>query len=519
MKKVLLPALALASLVLATTAAAVPTPHAGAPDRERVLVGFDRAPSASDRAAVARLGAVVRHVLPDANALALDVSGSSVGALARLGGVSYVERDELRYPLGLADAQLTPSLDNGLYGLLTTKATTVHSRVTGAGVKACVADTGLDQDHPDIAPNYKGGIDTVANPTDYDPSHVNPGLEVETHGTHVAGTVLAANNGVGVLGVAYGAELYHARVLTNDGGYSSDIMDGVRWLVATKGCKVVNMSLGGGFKSKTEENFYKSMRNNYGALIVAASGNDGAKTVSFPAGYASNIAVGAVDRNNAHASFSNTGRNIDVSAPGVTVLSAVPDGHGSESSVTADATHVAYGLEFAGKTEGTTGTLVDCGLAQAAGDCGATPPADFVALIQRGGNSFAEKVENAAAAGADAVVIYNNVAGDFTGTLGAEGDWIPAVSVSDTVGATLKTRRGTQATVANWVSSWDHYDGTSMATPHVTGVVALIWSRHPGLSNSDVERRLFSSAADLGPAGYDTTYGYGLVNADAAVGP
>jgi subtilisin family serine protease len=516
LKKVLLPALALASLLLATTAAAVPAPTvAGGSDRERVLVGFDRAPAASDRAAVAQLGAVVRRELSDADALAVDISSANVGALARLGGVSYVEPDELRYPLGLADAQLVPSLSNGLYGLLTTKATTAQSRgVIGTGIKACVADTGLDYTHPDIAPNYKGGIDTVAN--DNDPWYHNTGLEDETHGTHVAGTILAADNSVGVFGVAYGASLYQARVLTNAGGYSSDIMDGVRWLVETAGCKVVNMSLGGGGKSRTEEAFYKSMRSK-GALIVAAAGNDGRRTVSYPAAYPANIAVGAVDRTNAHASFSNSGKNLDVSAPGVGVLSSVPAGHGTEASVVSGASSVtAFGLEFAGTTSGTTGTLVDCGLAQAASNCGGAP-AGFVALIQRGTNTFADKVTNATAAGAAAAVIYNNVAGDFTGTLGAAGSWIPAVSTSDTNGTILKGQVGQSATVVNQASSWDTYDGTSMATPHVTGVVALIWSANPGLSNSTVESYLFSSATDLGAAGYDTTYGYGLVNADAAV--
>jgi subtilisin family serine protease len=321
-RKLLLPVLALASLLLATSAAAAPVPQAGGSDRERLLVGFDRAPSASDRAAVARLGAVVRHELRDPDALAVDISGSSVGALARLGGVSYVERDELRYPLGLADTQLVPSLSNGLYGLITTKSTNVHGRgVTGAGVNACVADTGLDYTHPDIAPNYKGGIDTVSD--DSDPWWNND--PDETHGTHVAGTVIAANNTVGVLGVAYSANLYYARVLGPNGGFSSDIMAGVRHLVEVRGCKVVNLSLGGGGKSKTEENFYKSMRSK-GALIVAAAGNDGRGSISFPAGYASNIAVGAVDRNNVRASFSNTGRNLDISAPGVGVLSSVPAG-------------------------------------------------------------------------------------------------------------------------------------------------------------------------------------------------
>ena len=60
-------------------------------------------------------------------------------------------------------------------------------------------------------------------------------------------------------------------------------------------------------------------------------------------------------------------------------------------------------------------------------------------------------------------------------------------------------------------------DGTSMATPHAAGVVALIWSVNPALSNSTVEDHLFRTARDLGAAGYDTTYGYGLVDAAAAV--
>ena len=222
--------------------------------------------------------------------------------------------------------------------------------------------------------------------------------------------------------------------------------------------------------------------------------------------------------NNAHADFSNTGTGIDISGPGVLVLSSVPGGTGSESSVTAGSEYRAFGLEFASRTNGITGPIVDCGLATAASDCVRKPAEGyFVALIQRGSISFGDKVKNATAAGADAAIIYNNAPGDFVGTLGATGAWIPAVSVSDVTGATLKSQVGALATVKSIASSWDHMDGTSMATPHVSGVAALVWSANPALTDETVESYLTSTAQDLGTAGYDTTFGYGLVNADAAV--
>lgn len=513
MKKVVLAVVALpALLLLAASAAAAPAPQAGHSNAlERYLVGFDGTPGASERALVARHGGSVNAEFPEQAALAVSLPAQAIQGLERSPNVAYVEVDELRYPLGLADTQLAPSLGNGLYGLLTTKSTTVHSRgVTGSGAKGCVADTGLDYTHADIKDRYRGGIDYVSG--DYDPWWNNDANE--THGTHVAGTVLGTNNSVGVFGVAYGADLYYARVLGPNGGYSSWIMNGVRWLVEQKGCRVVNLSLGGGRFSKTEERFYRDM-DAKGALIVAATGNDSATKISYPAGYASNLAVGAVDVNNAHASFSNTGTGIDISGPGVMVLSSVPGGHGSESSVTAGSEYRAFGFEYAGRTSGTTGTLVDCGLGQA-GQCPASV-AGNIALIQRGSISFADKVTTAQNAGAVAAIIYNNAAGDFTGTLGSAGNWIPAVSVSDTTGATLKTKLGTSATVVNIASSWDHYDGTSMATPHVSGVATLVFSANAGISDETVEQYLKETAQDLGAAGYDTTYGYGLVDADRAV--
>lgn len=484
-------------------------------DSDRYFVRFRDGVTEDNKRAVRLLGALVRHEFPELRALAVKIDNPNVlAALQNIPNLEALEVDPKRYPMGLTTEQLTPSPTNGLYGLLTTKATTVHGRnFTGTGINVGVADTSLDYGHSDIAANYRGGIDTVAN--DNDP--IND--DGETHGTHVAGTILGAFNTAGVYGVAYNANLYHARVLGPTGGYSSDIMDGVRHLVEVRGCKIVNMSLGGGLASTTERNFYDDMRAK-GALIVAATGNDGATSISYPAGYVSNIAVGAIDRNNVVASFSNKGTNIDVVAPGVGVLSSVPRGQGFESSVTTSASYTSFGMTYAGTTSGTMGTLVDCGLGQA-GECPSSVSGQ-VALIQRGTISFADKVTNAMNAGAIAAIIYNNAAGDFSGTLNtataADGrSWIPAVTVSDATGATLKSQVGSSVTVTNQTSDWDYYDGTSMATPHVAGVLALIWSVNPSFTNTAVEGYLFNTASDLGAAGYDTTYGRGIVNADAAV--
>jgi len=474
-------------------------------------VAFKGGASANDRASLKSQGMSIREEFAQVNAIEVRISNPhAAAALAQNPRVEYVEQVPMRYAMDLGSAQAVPSLSNGLYGLLTTKATTAHGRGwTGTGIVVGVADTQLDIAHPDIAGNLNASTNCVsANPCSGS-GWQNDG---ETHATHVSGTILGVNNTQGVLGVAYGAKLVHARVLGPGGGSTSDIMRGVTWL-KDHGAKIVNLSLGGGLKSRTEENFYKSMRNTYGVIVVAATGNDGANKVSFPAGYAINVAVGAVDVNDVVATFSNRGQNIDVTAPGVMVLSSVPIGTGSEASVTAGSEYRAFGMTFAGNTNGLSGNLVNCGIGNP-GECGAGISGN-IALIQRGTLDFATKVTNAMNQGAAAAIIYNNVAGDFAGTLGAAGSWIPAVSVSDVTGAALLSQAS--GTVLNKISNWDHYDGTSMATPHAAGVFALVWAANPTMTANAIETTIKNNCDDKGAAGYDTTYGYGRVNADKAL--
>jgi subtilisin family serine protease len=138
-----------------------------------------------------------------------------------------------------------------------------------------------------------------------------------------------------------------------------------------------------------------------------------------------------------------------------------------------------------------------------------------VCLIARGSIDFAVKVSNCQKSGGVGAVVYNNVAGSFGGTLGTTVTSIPSLTASDTDGAAMKTQLGQSATVAVTASNYAYFDGTSMATPHVSAA-ALVWSYFPTCTGAQIRVSLDNSALDLGTAGRDTKYGYGLVQAKAA---
>jgi len=140
----------------------------------------------------------------------------------------------------------------------------------------------------------------------------------------------------------------------------------------------------------------------------------------------------------------------------------------------------------------------------------------MVCLIQRGTYEFGVKVANCQASGGLAAVVYNNAAGSFGGTLGTTPSSIPSVTASDTEGAAMKGQLGQTATVAVTASNYAYFDGTSMATPHVSAIAALIWSYAPKCTNAQVRTALTSTAMDLGATGRDTKFGYGLVQAQRA---
>jgi subtilisin family serine protease len=531
--KAFLAALAVGAITLAVGASAATS----APSKDHLLVGYNHAPTAADRAAIASVGGQISRAFNSINALAVDLPSGKAATIRSQTGVNYIETDGVKTPLSLFDTlptqQLAPRADNGLYGLVTTHTVEAHALgYTGRGVTACVADTGLDTRNPDIAPNLADTYDVFSNTSGLHATDVyDLGVQkTETHATHVSGIVLGADNGLGIVGVAPGAKLKEARVLKTqaDGsvsGETSEVMAGVLWL-ATHGCQVINMSLGGGDKSQAEESLYNYIRNTLGVLIVVASGNDSSKKVSFPGAYQSVLTVGAVDSNNALASFSNTGAQLDVVAPGVNNLSSFPRTEGRDAFATIGGkSYDGLPMEFAPATSasGISGTMVYCGFAQTASDCGTHAPG-FVAFIQRGAVSFAQKVDSAMKAGAAAAIIYNNAAngpGNFNGTLGTVDDngtpWIPAISLSQTDGDSIAAAKPATGTAFNVAMAWNYDSGTSMATPHVTGLAALILGKDPKLTPDQVETIIERHTTDLGVPNYDTTFGWGLINSQAAL--
>ncbi len=231
---------------------------------------------------------------------------------------------------------------------------------TGKGIIVAVLDTGVDYNHSDLRDNIwtnpgeipGNGIDDDGNGYIDDAKgwsfadNSNNVIDVNGHGTHVAGTIAGANNGFGVTGIAYDAKIMPVKVLNDDGsGSSSSVADGIYYAV-NNGARVINLSLGGSFANSNLEAAiqYASSK---GAVVVMAAGNNGFPLTNYPARYANNwgLAVGAVDSNNKMANFSNrAGLNAFpyVTAPGVGIYSSVPGNQYATYSGTSMATpHVA----------------------------------------------------------------------------------------------------------------------------------------------------------------------------------
>ncbi len=301
-----------------------------------------------------------------------------------------------------------------------------------AEVIVAVVDTGILSNHPDLREQLVDGYDFVSNVSNardgngIDPNPEDPGdggsaATSSFHGTHVSGTVAAAaNNGIGVAGVAYNSRVMPLRALGADGaGTSYDVDQAIRYAaglandsgtVPTRRAAIINLSLGGAPFSQSSQSLYRQVRQ-AGVTLVASAGNEASSRASYPAAYEGVISVAAVDAQRRRASYSNTGSTIDIAAPG-----------------------------------GNNG-------------------------VDLNGDGYPDGVLS-------------------TGGIGAGGDF-----------------------------GYTFLSGTSMAAPHVSGVIALMKTVNPDLSPADIDALLVRGdiTDDLGAPGRDDIFGHGLVNAQQAV--
>jgi len=325
----------------------------------------------------ASIDAKIVQEIPNSNVVAMVLNSKQKASLLKNDNVASVEVDPKRFLY----AESTP------YGITMVQANQLSDAGT-VNQKVCIMDTGYHLSHPDLPSSGITGDDGYgSNNTG---NWYNDG---NGHGTHVAGTIAAiGGNGQGVVGVNPSGKLgLHIVKVFNDQGswaYGSDLIKAVEQC-RNAGSTVISMSLGGGASSSAEQAAFDQAYA-AGLLNIAAAGNDGNSTMSYPASYNSVMSVAAVDSSGNKANFSQYNSQVEIAAPGVGVNSTYNDG------------------------------------------------------------------------------------------------------------------------------SYKSLSGTSMATPHVAGVAALVWGNNPQCSVSDIRNALNSTALDKGSAGRDTQYGYGIVQAKAA---
>ncbi len=424
------------------------------------------------------------------------------------------------------------------------------ARPTAPEVVVAVVDTGVDITHPDLSGNIwtntgeipGNGIDDDGNGRvddvhgyDFAPGTATMSDSGE-HGTHVAGTIAASgNNGLGIIGVDYKAKILPLKVSTDGESLStSAVLSALDYIVTMKerGVNIVavNASYGGGSSSTSERQAIEALRD-AGIVFCAAAGNETTNndtTPSYPASYTTSniISVAAVTQTNGLASFSNWGAtSVDIGAPGTNIYSAMPLSLAAQTDTVkvGSTTYSAAAIEFSGTTSSTglTKPIYNCGL----GLAGNFPAAvsGNIALIQRGTNTFAEKVTNAMAAGAVAVVVYDNTSSAITTnpwTLGTTGSWIPALRISmangQTIAALSLPQSATFIQSVNVAAAYQYLDGTSMATPHVTGAVAFAAMNFPSETVTQRINRILTHTTPVAALSGKTTSG-GMLNLEKIV--
>ncbi|MFY2556872.1 S8 family serine peptidase [Corallococcus terminator] len=468
---------------------------------------------------------LVESIEPDGELRSL---GPSVPSALALAGVLAGTSATAEYTAELRRVQAPEVWDRDSDGVLDPGA------VTGQGVKVCIIDSGLDLDHPELRDAVVAAQDFLDGDTT--PSDSLEGQWGSGHGTHVAG-IVAARPGMGgrggpvlgergLMGVAPGAQLIIARVLDLEGRtHMSLVMKALEYCLS-EGAKVASLSLGGSLPTLTTQEAFKAALDG-GMLVVAAAGNESQNLVSYPGSDPSVLAVGALDNQDRRAVFSSYGEGLALMAPGVDVLSTFPQGRGSFAALEVGSTRPMSRSLLYAPTGDTWGSLVDCGDGKGLDSCGKDGTCHgFVAYVHPSPYVRPDKaIVNVMMQGARAVIFASELmeGGAEILSVPQRGHWVPSVTITQAASTLMERQLGATAKLSLRPADYAYMSGTSMATPYVSGVAALLFSARPTATPAEVKAALLSSAKDLGPGGFDEQYGHGLVQArralEALIGP
>jgi subtilisin family serine protease len=484
------------------------------------------------------------------NGVSIDVGTNQLDLVLGLPNVTAV------YPVGTVSIPRTESTADPelATALAMTGADIAQTELglTGEGVKVAVMDTGIDYDHPDLGGCFGAGCrvaagwDLVGDSYNADPSSPayqpvpNPDADPDDcngHGTHVSGIVGAEGDVTGVApGVTFGAY----RVFGCAGSTTDEVMIEAMERAYADDMDILNMSIGDAFNNWHQSPTGQASTNlvKAGVVVVASIGNSGANGVwsgGVP-GMGTKV-IGVASYDNSHVALNQFTISPDDTAIGYQPMTGAP-------------LPPTSGSLPMGRT-GTPATTNDA--------CSPLTPGSLTgmaALIRRGTCSFLIKATNALNAGAAAVVIYNNAAGRFAGTVAPGPMPIPVVSISDAEGVLINNRLAVGAVTMTWddesgafsnptgglISSFSSYgleaeldlkpdigapgglirstyplelggyatiSGTSMASPHVAGGAALLLQSRPNLNASGVAN-ILQNHAD--PANWSLNPGLGFLD-------
>ncbi len=527
--------LVISLLLLSTMVFTSVLPVTGAPDDTvRVWVTYQNGRKAEVFQTLEKANASLQYDFPQLDAYVVSLPKAALNGILHNPFVIEVEGDPERYPVEPILIELDePYEDLNRFadevipwGVEAVQARDIwdpndngeaeDALYKGEGIKVCIIDTGYYTGHEDLKDESVTGMSQVDDDWSRDGG---------AHGSHVAGTIAALNNGLGVVGVTPGAVDLHIVKIFDDSGawvskaHASDLTAAI-YDCQENGANIISMSLSGTMANTKEERAFNELYD-AGILHIAAASNDHVEGAEidpyhYPASYASVVSVAAVDSNLEVADFSQRNDKVELAAPGVGVLSTIP--YIDETLLTVDGEiYQGYLVEYASRTP-TSGILVDGSTCEVGGDW-----EGMVVLCQRGNNTFYEKTMNVQSSGGVAAVIYNNVYDDTFFTLGeGNSSEIIAIQIGKDLGEFLVSEKlGFTANITSSyefpASGYEAWGGTSMATPHVSGVAALIWSANPDWSNVQIREAMVSTAADLGDPGCDVAYGWGFVQAADAL--